>query len=677
MDGEDRHAGSHLGKDAGLNPLKRSAKTEEYVRWTDRDTYQYWSEMYPIPDDNKIIMCVPPSWGIVFPPYNLSRLTALLRSKDYEVKVYDTNIDSYHYLKDKLDWNPWDSIYWDKWILPAYPKLHVLLEPFFDELIREIVDDPAQYVGFSLYSTNLLATSYIAKRIKEFAPHKTIIVGGPEAFQKWWQEPPERYIYHPEHITSLLKSTDVLIIGEGEEELLNYLQTADQYPQKTGKVIYRFGGQKSRLDLNQLPFPDYSDYDLSKYERMGVSLETSRGCVAKCSFCSETHFWKFRSRTSSNVVDEIDHQVKTYGTKRFWFVDSLVNGNMKEFKNIVYDIVDRELDIAWNSYARCDGRMDLEFFHAIKKSGCGLLSFGVESGSQKVLDDMQKKIDVWEIEANLRDCREADIESHVNWVIGFPTEGPQEWCHSLNVLYNCRNWITVISPGMTCGDAPLSDMNTNWQKYDMAWLEEPWDNKFLSNWFTKDYKSTIMHRFIRLKYANYFLWQCIKVADGTVINAQARPTLQEFITFEQNNPGQFADYIHQEADQGFDVFSGETSQTNLAATLSNEHLPHMWMMYKAFGGHKFTMFFDPDKDYVEFGSQLSHMLWGEVEWQVEDNGDFKFKCWFKFDHETRFNIDDGVAIYEVKREDMSFDRQDFTLEGNMSMFDGEVINVGK
>ena len=91
----------------------------------------------------------------------------------------------------------------------------------------------------------------------------------------------------------------------------------------------------------------------------------------------------------------MQYQIDTYGTRRFWFVDSLANGAFKEFKNLVNMIIDKKLDIRWNSYARCDGRMDLELFQKIADSGCMSLSFGVESGSEKVLDDMKKKVKVW------------------------------------------------------------------------------------------------------------------------------------------------------------------------------------------------------------------------------------------------------------------------------------------
>ena len=111
-----RHANSHLGTD----PV--SSVSKNYTYWSQREDtgYEYWSSLNPPRKNDKISFVVCPSWGIIFPPYNAARISSLLRENGYEVTVYDTNIESYHYLKDKLDYDPWDAIYWDHWIVPNY-----------------------------------------------------------------------------------------------------------------------------------------------------------------------------------------------------------------------------------------------------------------------------------------------------------------------------------------------------------------------------------------------------------------------------------------------------------------------------------------------------------------------------------------------------------------------------
>lgn len=653
------HAESHLGE-----------KTKHTVRkpyWSELSVdrnYTYYSEYNKLPKDSSISLVIAPAWGIIFPPYNIARLTGLLRHYNYDVYVHDVNIDTQVYVKNNHDKDYWESRYYYAWERPVYDdEVFPIIKPVLDQAIKNIINDNTNIVGFSLYLTNLLASMYMIEEIKKQKPNVKIVVGGPEAFNDWFED----LVFNKLEFKKGL--IDFRITGEGEQELLSLLETYESYPDSD--EIVTFGGFKSSLDINELPFPDYSDYDLNLYDHPeGASIETSRGCVAKCSFCAETWFWKYRFRKSNRVIEEMKHQVETYGTTRFWFVDSLANGAFSEFKNLVNDIIDQKLDIKWNSYARCDGRMDAEMFRNIAKSGCLSLSFGVESGSQKVLNDMKKKVEIWEVEHNLRDGHLAGMKNHVNWVVGFPTEGPAEFLHSLHVLYNTRNWMFAISPGMTCGDAPFSDLNVNWQDYDLQWKNKPWDNTFMSNWFTANYKNTIIHRFIRLKFMLMWLDMAVDVTGATVINAQHRPKLKDFYTFETNKS--FEDYITQEENQSFDYFSSNDVVDNLSCSLANEYIPFAWAMWKVYGDFKFTMKSDPESDVPEFGGFIASPYWADVTIEVKNNKlDFYVK--HKFKHETT-REDPRVARDEVVSKDMSFDWQEYKLQCDITDFNG-TINV--
>lgn len=656
------HANSHLGGDLEI----RDTRPLKY--WSEQETprgYSYWSEYRPGETDSGAISLVTaPAWGVIFPPYSIARLSALLRHYGYKVHVHDTNIDAFHYIKNNHNINYWEGRYYYAWERPVFDdEVFPVIKPVLDQAVENILADGTDIVGFSLYLTNLLASMYMISRLKEIRPEIKIIVGGPESFNDWFED----LLFKEMGFSKDL--IDFRIQGEGEQELLTLLENIEEFPIQ--HEIHTFGGFQSKLDLNGLPFPDYTDFNLNLYEHPdGASIETSRGCVAKCSFCAETHFWKFRWRDSDRVIEEMKQQIARYGIRRFWFVDSLANGNFKEFKRLIERIVEEGLDIRWNSYARCDGRMDLEMFQKIADSGCVALSFGVESGSEKVLTDMKKLIKVWEIENNLRDGSAVGMKNHVNWVVGFPTEGPAEFCHSLHVLHNCRNWIYAISPGMTCGDAPFSDMNKNWEKYELQWIEKPWDNTFMSNWYTKDYRNTIIHRFIRLKFMNIWLRMMVDHAEGTINNAQGRPEITEHYSFKRTSRKKPKDYIAQRDNQNFDIFNGNTAQEQLSASLANEYLPYMWITYQIYGAYKFSMSSDLSKDLKEFGGFITSPYWAEVEYEVDRDGNFTFKCKHKFKHETT-REDPRVEQQEIPREDMSFDWHEYELSGHISQFDGE------
>lgn len=658
------HANSHLGD--------LTVKTRIINYWSDNckanpRNYTYWSEYKPsLLSNDAISLVIVPAWGIIFPPYNIARLTGLLRHYGYKVAVHDINIRAYKHLTEKYNIDYWESNNYYKWEQPVYDnEVHPILKPLLDEYVDKILNDNSNFIGFSLYLTNLLPSLYMIRRIKELAPKKVIIVGGPEAFNTWF----ETLIYEGHKFPRGL--IDFCVKGEGEQELLTLLENYNTMPKSDDMQL--LGGLKSSLDLNSLPFPDYDDYNLDDYQYPdGVSIETSRGCVAKCSFCAETHFWRYRWRESNRVVDEMEYQVKKYGITRFWFVDSLANGHFKEFKNLISEIISRNLNIRWNSYARCDGRMDAEMFKDIVKSGCTTLSFGVESGSEKVLTDMKKNIKVWEIENNLRDATAAGIDTHVNWVVGFPTETASDWLHSLHVLHNTRNWIYAISPGLTCGDAAFSDLNLNWRKYEIQWAEVPWDRTFVGNWYTAGYKSTIIHRFIRLKFMNIWLRIIQDYAKGTVINAQNRKNITDFYTFKLIGATTIANYVPQEFNQNFDYFDAPTDAddiTKLRDSLVKEYLIIPWIFYKTYGAFEFTMVTEPKMDLDEFGGFIASPYSAAFKCSVDEKGHLKFYLKHKFDHDPTHN-DQRVKYLERMGPNLSFDWQEYHLECNINQFNG-------
>lgn len=661
-----KHANSHLG-DLSVYDRKISYWSERRKKNT--RPASYWSDFKSsITNNAKICLVMAPAWGIVFPPYNLARLTGVLRHYGYGVSVFDINVDAYKQLVTNLGANYWESQNYYKWENPVYEnELHDQVKPILDDYIDRIIATGGDFIGFSVYLTNLHPTLYMIKKIKEIAPGKVIIVGGPEAFNDWFSD-----LVHIEH--GLPQGyIDYCIKGEGEQELLSLLENHNTRQLDDSMVV--LGGMRSSLDLNTLPFPDYSDYNLEDYQHSdGVSIETSRGCVAKCTFCAETHFWRYRWRESHRVIDEMEYQIENYGINRFWFVDSLANGNIKEFRNLVDEINNKKLNIRWNSYARCDGRMDAEFLQAVADSGCVSLSFGVESGSELVLKDMKKLIKIWEIEDNLRDASAAGIKSHVNWVVGFPSEDAHAWLHSLHVLHNCRDWIYAISPGLTCGDAAFSEMNTHWQRFDLQWNKTPWDNTFMSNWFTSKFKNTIIHRFIRLKFMNIWLHMMQNHAHAKLYNAQNRKKISDFYKFVPTNKT-VREYIPQQQDQYHSIFitaEDAVPQEKLSAGLATEYVLLPWIMYQAYGAFEFEMVSDPEIDLPEFGGFITSPYWADFKCSVNESGEMKFSLRHKFQHYTTRN-DSRVEYEELAREDMSFDWKTYEYTGHISEFDGNII----
>ena len=610
-------------------------------------------------DKFRVAMIIPPAWGIIFPPYGVAKLTALMRTFGYSVKVYEANVQSYFYLLEEHGQNYWRTDRYFLWVNKENFEKYLL--PDLEKLLRSVVDDiiksNARVVGLSLFNTNVYAGIFIAKALREINPDICILAGGPETitgFTLFEEGGPAHDLFN------------YIFVGESEDNLINLLEDMpDTLPMN--EVI---GTTNSRLKLEQYPYADYTDYDIKNYTDHGVCIETSRGCIAQCSFCTETYFWKFRSLDPIRVVDEMEYYAKTYKVRRFWFVDSLANGNLKNFEQFINELLKRKLGIKWHSYARCDGRMDFIFIRKIAATGCTALAFGIESGSQKVLLDMRKKIEVWEIENNLRDARKSGIYNHSSWMIGFPTEEAVDNFHSMQVLFNIRRWLETISLGHTTAISPKAEIETDYRLFKIVGKGDIYDyhTMFLNNWYTDDFKNTVIQRFIRYKFAYIWLELLKKYLNSTIINPQQTEPLDNFYTFDCIPLKNIPERIEQDFFVNFNQFTSGSLSDNIA----NEYIGICYLLYKYFNRCSFTYKFDPNIDRSLFGDLLVRNYWANIEFTINKKGNYKLIIDHKLIHDA--NEEFLKENYSIERErlgDMSFSQR---IEKNGHISEWQTIN---
>ena len=200
----------------------------------------------------KFTLCVLGSWAIYMPPYNLARLSALTREAGYPTSVFDFNVESHYALKEAntdLDdaWNGANYWWWqgDEY----YKRIHPTYEPILKEYLEILLEEKADIIGFSTYYTNLLPTKWMISEIKKRQPDITIVMGGPDCHETYYKKPPE---------------VDYYFIGESEQNILDFLENWEKGIKPLKPAIGSLYSD-TRIDIDSLPYPDYSDFDLTKY----------------------------------------------------------------------------------------------------------------------------------------------------------------------------------------------------------------------------------------------------------------------------------------------------------------------------------------------------------------------------------------------------------------------------
>lgn len=568
----------------------------------------------------KLLMILMPEWAPEFPPFNLARLVAVAKGAGYQTNALDLNIKAYQYLRNKvpgaikpvLDFDPWDGAREWKWLSGNYfTDIHPHLESLFLEHVERICQDPPDVIGFSIYYCNEAPANWLIKEFRKRLPNVKIIIGGSNTHNQ--VEPMKDFS------DKNGKLYDYIGNGEGEMIVLEILEEIENgIVHETTQV--RRQPEEQRINISNLPLPDYSDFDFNEYRfPNGVCSELSRGCTAKCTFCEETHFWRYRQRMSTDAVSEVEHLYYTYGTDVFWFIDSLVNGNINELRAFCKGVAAKDLKIHWTGYARCDGRMDLEFFQDLAKSGCMMLNYGIESGSQKVLDDMAKGVTIKEMEQNLRDGRETGVMAFSNWMVGFPTEDHQDFADTMTFLWRNRNTSLVnIAAGFGFGLGPTSVAGQNPEKFNLH------DHQYMYQWITKDFRLSKMHVVMRMKMFAAFL-QNVLFEDNVII--PNRPNLPKFhYKIEYNDPTTVKEVEYER----FDYSIAKPDISNFADGLFNEMFPFWRILWRTRGGFKGVMIFDEDLDMKEWGGRNAGPMWAEHTFEITDEGKWKAKSWVKF-----------------------------------------------
>jgi len=394
-----------------------------------------------------------------YPPLNLLTISTPLLGK-HEVKILD---------------------------LLLYDDIYLALENTLKEFNPDVVG-----ITFTtpLYSQVLS----IVDKVKEFNERILVVAGGV-------------------HITSDTKNTlkkskiDMAAIGEGDYTLLEILENSLENVKgiaykKDGKII--FNGIRPYLeDLDEMPFPAFELINIHDYvtpytfckENPIAPLETSRGCVYGCVYCNKSVFGRtFRVKSPERVIQDVEKLIEL-GFKEIHLSDDGFTTDMKRAKEICQMVLDKQIKIHWNctNGIRVD-RVNEELLRLMKDSGFYRISFGVESGSQKILDRIEKKIKLEDIENAFKLCRKLGIETLAFFMFGLPDETEDDMQKSIEFAKKLKPDIVKFDIMIPLPSTPIFEewkdkyiVSENWDDYGFYKEEKVYNHPNLSWETIKEY----------------------------------------------------------------------------------------------------------------------------------------------------------------------------------------------
>jgi len=303
----------------------------------------------------------------------------------------------------------------------------------FDEF--EIDWSDVLIVGISTYTGQMISSGLeIAKKTREKDSGIAIVWGGIHPTLD-----PENTARHP--------LVDFVVRRDGEETIV-VLAKALQHGKPVGKIsgiTFKKGGRvvsapdSRRFDMNKLGILPYDLLEMGRYNLAEFPLNTSRGCPFNCIFCYNQTFnkWTYSMKDAEAVVDEMEYVAKNFpGVETIAFSDDNFFLDKARVEKICGEIMRRKLKIKWMSTIRADYLVNysVDFLRLMRESGCCTLTFGAESGNNRMLKAIGKGTTA---EMNLeavRKLKQAGIVGRISFVWGIPTETYSESIDSLNMI---------------------------------------------------------------------------------------------------------------------------------------------------------------------------------------------------------------------------------------------------
>ena len=301
-----------------------------------------------------------------------------------------------------------------------------------EEIIKTVLELKPQVIGFTATTMEIAEAVEMNQRIKKEL-NVFSIIGGPQATA--------------DPVGAVYSGFDAVIIGEGEQtalELMKELQQDQPELSKVKGIAWRdqdnkavINERREYMDLTDLSLPAYDKVNMAYYTKIwddiirgipmkAVMVMASRGCPYSCTFCACNQVFgrQVRYRNLENIKKEINLLKDKYGVEGIWFADDTLTANYDHVRKVCQ--IMKESGLYWGAQSRVD-LVNEEIIKLMADSGCLQLDFGVESGSQRVLDEIiNKRIKLSDVEKALELCRQHGIRREAGFMVGLPGETKEE-----------------------------------------------------------------------------------------------------------------------------------------------------------------------------------------------------------------------------------------------------------
>ncbi|MDY6951244.1 MAG: radical SAM protein [Thermodesulfobacteriota bacterium] len=331
-------------------------------------------------------------WTTLWPPVSLATAASVLEREGHAVEVWDCAAHEIRLsvLLNRIRSGTYSLIVWST----ATPSIKS------DLALADEIKRINSSVGTAVFGTHV--TALAEECLKEAEGLDVVVRNEPEA--------------------------SILALAEG---LRNGVPLRDiagiSYRDSNGRIVHN-PTRPFIEDLDSVPIPAWHLLDLERYRLplrgdKFVMLSPIRGCPYPCSFCTAKTYYgkKLRKKSVPGVMEEIDHILRRFGINQFFIWADTFTADRDYVAEFCQAIRDKEMDIGWTCNSRVD-TVDRTLLEAMAKAGCWMISYGIESGNQAVLDQAKKKTTVEQCHEAVQMARAAGIKVAGHFLLGLPGE---------------------------------------------------------------------------------------------------------------------------------------------------------------------------------------------------------------------------------------------------------------